>query len=110
MKCVLFFKKEGNFREVLTGPEIDFCTFGKEKQNGFLLQQIADLVQKIFPGFKCPRSLLDISNITIPPHPILSILPSGYYKLLTFIRYSMSGPISYNVTTLFQFETYKDKL
>ncbi|CAG9806905.1 unnamed protein product [Chironomus riparius] len=110
MKCILYFKKEGNFREVLTGPEIDFCTFGKEKQNGFLLQQIQDLIQRVFPGFKCPRSELNISNITIPAHPIMSVLPTGFYKLMTFIRYTENGPSSYNVTTLFQFETYKDRL
>ena len=92
------------------GPEIDFCTFGRDNQNGFLLQQASDLVKKIFPGFKCPCSVVHVSNITIPSHPVMSILPTGFYKLITFLRHTEKGPSTYNITTVFQYETYKDRL
>ncbi|KAL7024937.1 hypothetical protein ACKWTF_013262 [Chironomus riparius] len=110
IKSLLLFKKEGKFREVLTGPDIDFCTFGRDNQNGFLLQQASDLVKKIFPGFKCPCSVVHVSNITVPSHPVLSILPTGFYKLITFLRQSEKGPSTWNITTVFQYETYKDRL
>ncbi|KAL7024935.1 hypothetical protein ACKWTF_013260 [Chironomus riparius] len=112
IKSNLYFKKDGKYREVLSVPEIDFCGLGKDKQNGFLLQQFDDMAKKIFPSlaFKCPRSALSIFNVTVPSHPLLSFLPTGFYKLITFIRYSNSGPSHYNITTSFSFETYKERL
>jgi len=112
IRSILYFKKDGKFREVLSAPEIDLCSLGRDKPNGFLLQQFDDMAKKIFPSlvFKCPRSVVSINNVTVPSHPLLTILPTGFYKLVTFIRYSENGPSHYNITTVFQFETYRDRL
>lgn len=108
----MYYKSDGNFREVITLPEFDWCLIGKANQDGFLLQQFSEMAKKAVPKLlsDCPRSFLQVENLTLPSHQFFNFLPSGLFKFLAKMRFDINGPNLYNVTGTFQFESLKDRL
>ncbi|KAL7024933.1 hypothetical protein ACKWTF_013258 [Chironomus riparius] len=111
-QCHLYYKSDGVFREVIVTPEFDWCLIGRATQEGFFLQQFSEMIRKVVPKLisDCPRSFLEIRNLTLPSHPFFNFLPSGVFKFIAKMRFVENGPNLYNVTGTFQFESVKDKL
>ena len=70
------------------------------------------MIKKMVPKLisECPRSFLEVTNLTLPSHNFFNFLPSGTFKFIAKIRFDENGPNLYNVTGTFQFESVKDKL
>ena len=93
-------------------PEFDWCLVGKAKFDGFLLHQLTELVKRIFPTIMshCPVSQVEVGNLTFPSHKFFSFMPTGIYKFIVKVRFDENGSNLYNLTGIFLFEAYKDKI
>jgi hypothetical protein len=108
----MFYKKEGDFREVVKIPEFDWCLIGKSNFDGFLLHQLTEMAKRIFPNIMsiCPRTKFQVANVSFPSHQFFSFLPTGTYKFIANIRFDEKGPNLINMTGMFIFESFKDKI
>ncbi|CAG9806906.1 unnamed protein product [Chironomus riparius] len=112
IKSRLFFKKEGNYREVISPPEIDLCLLGLSQGDNFLTQQITDMLKKVIVSLStiCPRNSFNVTNLAFPPHKLYSILPSGSYKIVLHVKFRETSLTMFTLIGVFQFESLKDKL
>ena len=111
-QCILFYKSDGAFREVVTIPEFDWCLIGRSSFDGFLLQQLTEMVKRLLPYImsECPRYQVLASNLTFPSHNFFSFLPTGLYKFIASVKFDEKGPILYNMTGQFVCDSYKEKI
>ncbi|KAL7024934.1 hypothetical protein ACKWTF_013259 [Chironomus riparius] len=111
-QCIIFYKSDGSFREVVTIPEFDWCLIGRSSYDGFLMQQLNELVKRLLPHImsKCPRKEVSTSNLTFPSHKFFSFLPTGLYKFIASVKFNQKGNILYNMTGQFVFDAYKDRI
>jgi len=58
----------------------------------------------------CPRNEVIATNLTFPSHKFFSFLPTGTYKFIVMVRFDDKGSNMYNMTGVFVFESYKDKI
>ena len=109
---LLYKTSAGSYREVIKSPEFDFCLIATAHFDGFLLEQMAEIIRTVLLNkvTQCPLKVVEFWNITIPSHKIFSYLPTGQFKFIIPIRYDDKGPNLYNITGTFQFESIKDKL
>ena len=109
---LLYKTSDGNFREVIKSPEFDYCLLESTHFDGFLLEQLTELLKKVINKkiSKCPLSVVSFWNITLPSHKLFSYLPSGLFKFIIPVRYDDKAPNSFNITGTFQFESIKEKL
>jgi len=93
-------------------PEFDLCLIGKSNFDGFLLHQLTEMAKIIFPNIMrtCPKTKIQVANVTFPSHPFFSFLPTGSYKFIANIRFDEKGPNLFNMTGMFVFESFKDKV
>ena len=70
------------------------------------------MVKKVIPNLSniCPRSSIDMINVTFPPHKLYSVLPTGFYKIVLHTRFRETSPIMLTSVGVFQFESLKEKL
>jgi len=76
------------------------------------MQQIVDMVKKVIANLSkiCPRTSINMNNVTFPAHKLFSMLPTGFYKLVLHVRFRETSPIMFSATGVFQFESLKDRL
>ena len=80
--------------------------------DNFMMQQITDMLKKVIENLSniCPRTSINMNNVTFPPHKLYSFLPSGFYKIVLHVRFRETSPIMLSAIGVFQFESLKDKL
>jgi hypothetical protein len=76
------------------------------------LQQLTEMVRRLLPKImsECPKTQVSVSNLTFPSHIFFSFLPTGLYKFIVNVKFVEKGPILYNMTGQFVFDSYKDKI
>ena len=96
----------------MTIPEFDWCMVGKGDFDGFLLQQLTEMVKRLLPSLmsRCPKTQVNVTNLTFPSHKFFSFLPTGLYKFIAMVRFDEKGRNLYNMTGMFSIESYKDKI
>lgn len=93
-------------------PELDLCILGRKNIDNFIMNQLVDLLDKIYGDLReiCPRDRINVTDVALPSHKIFSVLPTGMYKIFINVRFEEKSPNMLNSTIVFQYDSVKDKL
>ncbi|KAG5666404.1 hypothetical protein PVAND_014433 [Polypedilum vanderplanki] len=108
----VYFKTNNYYREVITTPQVEFCSLMKFSTSNNFLKQIIDLAESVAPGVihTCPYVGANIFNVTAPKLSLISSIPSGEYKFIVNIATQPNGKFVYNLTVEYVKNSIKDRL
>ncbi|KAG5669331.1 hypothetical protein PVAND_017219 [Polypedilum vanderplanki] len=109
----LYYKSnDEKYRKVLFVPKFEACSLLKSSTTNLLLKNFLNFLSQTVPGLihECPYISIEVYNVTLKNHELLTILPSGNFQLTMDFGFLNNEEPDVYVTIEYILNTIKDRL